>query len=124
MEDCLRRINGANANVNPCWQLLKNFDWAIADPFRGIDSIGQGVCIQSSAPNRPYNPGRDLSAWPGRPGLVGLVLPPSRLGKRDAGEEKKRNLTTLSSIQYIQISYHSSLVPRDQAKPLDTRLPQ
>lgn len=43
-----KRINGANANVNLCWQLLKNFDWAIADPLRGIDSIGQGVYIQSN----------------------------------------------------------------------------
>ena len=89
-----------------------------------VSRAGRPYELLASAPNRPYNPGRDLSAWPGRPGLVGLVLAPSRLGKRDAGEEKKWNLTTLSSIQYIQISHHSSLVPRDQAKPLDTRLPQ
>jgi hypothetical protein len=49
MEDRLKRESTEqNANVNPCWQLLRNFDWAIADPLRGIDSIGQGVYIQSN----------------------------------------------------------------------------
>jgi hypothetical protein len=29
-------------------QLFRNFDWQIADPFRGIDSVDHNVHIQSN----------------------------------------------------------------------------
>lgn len=29
-------------------QLIRNFDWQLADPFRGIDSIAHNVHIQSN----------------------------------------------------------------------------
>ena len=38
-------------------QLIRNFDWAIADPMRGIDSYAHQVHIQSKM---------NLVAWPRR----------------------------------------------------------
>lgn len=29
-------------------QLIRNFDWQIADPFRGIDSISHAVHLQTN----------------------------------------------------------------------------
>ena len=79
------------AQVSSSVDVVVNVQWSqIRDPW----------LLGGSAPHRPYNPGRGPKAWPGQAGLVGLALAPSGLGKRDAGDERKSNLTALDTTQY------------------------